>query len=56
MVLLTQGKTPAINAGVVYHGSMIMKSDIEAINAPILFLQSDPALDTQLNTTTFKEV
>eukprot|EP00878_Enallax_costatus_P000565 GHUV01000663.1.p1 GENE.GHUV01000663.1~~GHUV01000663.1.p1 ORF type:complete len:286 (+),score=54.47 GHUV01000663.1:126-983(+) len=55
VVLLTHGKTPAISAGVVYHGSMITKSDIEAINAPILFLQSDPALDTQINTTTFKE-
>lgn len=56
MVLLTHGKTPAVDAGAVYHGSMITKTDIAAINAPILFLQSDPELDTQLNSTTYKQV
>jgi carboxymethylenebutenolidase len=54
-VLLTQGKTPAVSAAVVYHGSLITKDDIEAINAPILFQQSDPALDRQMNTTTYNE-
>jgi hypothetical protein len=55
-VLLTAGKSPAVAASVVYHGSLLTPADIEAINAPINFQQSDPALDRQLNTELYKQV
>jgi dienelactone hydrolase len=55
-VLLTQGKSPAVAASVVYHGSLLTPADVEAINAPINFQQSDPALDRQLNTELYKQV
>lgn len=47
-VLLTQGKTPASSASVIYHGSLLKPEDIAAINAPVMFQQSDPALDQQV--------
>jgi hypothetical protein len=55
-VLLTHGQTPAVSASVVYHGSLLTPADVEAINAPINFQQSDPALDRQMNTTLYKQV
>lgn len=55
-VLLTQGQSPAVNAAVVYHGSLITTADVEGINAPINFQQSDPALDRQMGTTLYKQV
>lgn len=55
-MLLTAGKTPPVAASVVYHGSLLTPADIEAINAPINFQQSDPALDRQLNTELYKQV
>jgi len=55
-VLLTQGKTPAVSAAVVYHGSLLTPADVEAVNAPINFQQSDPELDKNLNTTLYKQV
>jgi dienelactone hydrolase len=55
-VLLTHGQTPAVPASVVYHGSLLTAADVEAINAPINFQQSDPAIDRQMNTTLYKQV
>jgi dienelactone hydrolase len=55
-VLLTAGKSPAVAASVVYHGSRILPADVEAINAPINFQQSDPALDRQLPTELYNQV
>ena len=55
-MLLAQGKTPAISAGVVYHGSLLTASDVEGVNAPINFQQSDPELDRQLPPQLYKEV
>jgi dienelactone hydrolase len=55
-VLLAGGKTPAVNAAVVYHGSLLTSADIEAISAPVNFQQSDPKLDTQVKTEFYNEV
>ncbi|KAF6253329.1 dienelactone hydrolase family-domain-containing protein [Scenedesmus sp. NREL 46B-D3] len=55
-VLLAGGKTPAVSASAVYHGSLITRADVEAINAPITFQQSDPEVDNQINTEFYKEI
>ncbi|WIA41786.1 hypothetical protein OEZ86_009119 [Tetradesmus obliquus] len=55
-VLLAGGKAPAVNAAVVYHGSLLTRADIEAIAAPINFQQADPALDNQIKTDFYKEI
>lgn len=54
--LLTAGKAPKVAAALVYHGSLITKEDVLAINAPINFQQSDPELDNQIKTDFYKEV
>lgn len=55
-MLLTAGSPPNVSASVVYHGSLLMLADIQAINAPISFQQSDPALDNNFNTTFYNQV
>jgi hypothetical protein len=55
-VLLAGGKTPAVNAAVVYHGSLLTRANIEAISAPVNFQQSDPKLDNQIKTDFYNEV
>jgi hypothetical protein len=55
-VLLAGGKTPVVNAAVVYHGSLLTREDIEAISAPVNFQQADPKLDNQIKTEFYNEV
>jgi dienelactone hydrolase len=55
-VLLASGSPPAVNASVVYHGSLLTAADVAAVSAPIMFQQADPALDGQINATLYKEI
>jgi hypothetical protein len=55
-VLHAQGTPPDVAASVVYHGSLLAAADVAAVTAPILFQQSDPALDRQIPTALYKEV
>lgn len=47
--------TPA-HAGVVNHGSLVTVEDVQAIQYPVLFLQSDPALDMLFNSSLYSQV
>jgi hypothetical protein len=40
----------------VFHGSLLTKQDVEGVNVPIAFFQSDPELDRQIPTPLYKEV
>ncbi len=54
-MVLSLGTSKIASAGVVYHGSRITADLVSAITAPVLFQQSDPALDRNLNQTVYDE-
>ncbi len=56
MVLSNSGSPSLASAGVVFHGSRVTPDLVQAITAPVLFQQSDPAGDQNLNTTVYAQI
>lgn len=54
--ILSAGKESKVDAAVAFHASLLTPADIDAIKGPILFLQSDPKVDTQINSTFYSYI
>ena len=54
--MLLSGATPKADAAVAYHASLVTPADFAAVTGPVALFQSDPKVDSQVNTTLYSYI